>query len=210
MIGKEGVGFELEQKMIQDKRIEKGEQTRARILREAISLIAEKGIKEVSAAKLAKATGVSKSNIFHHFKSIDEILLSVLDVIFDDFLEQLKVEHRNLDEFLQSLGQIFFHVPEEHLKTFKAFFSFYHEGLFHSEYQKALILCSDQMIKLLCKHLTRLVSNSMAQETIESIATILLTTLDGIGLHYLLNKKGTRYTQAWQLQVQMISRLLSN
>ncbi|MDR6224412.1 TetR/AcrR family transcriptional regulator [Desmospora profundinema] len=199
----------MERNRPRDKRLERGEQTRRRILRETIAMIAEDGIKEVSAAKLAKATSVSKSNIFHHFHSIDEIRMHALYIIFDDLLGQLDAEYRDLDDFLQSLGRSFFQLPEDHLKTVRAFFSYYHEGMFDSEYQKALASCADQMAVRLSKHLTQLTPHPVPQETVESIATILLSTMDGMGLHYLLTGEGARFKQAWQLQVQMIYQLLS-
>lgn len=192
-----------------DKRMEKGEQTRARILNAAITIIAENGIKEVSAAKLAAATGVSKSNIFHHFKSIDEILIGVLHILFNDLLTPMTLEYQDLEEFLKSIGQSVFHVPEEHLNLFKAFFSFYHEGMFNSEYQKVLASYTGQITELISKQLAQLAPNPVAQETLESVATILFSMIDGMGLHYLLNGDGPDYEQAWRLQVQLICRLFS-
>lgn len=194
---------------IPDKRMEKGEQTRARILNAAITIIAENGIKEVSAAKLAAATGVSKSNIFHHFKSIDEILISVLHILFNDLLTPMTLEYQDLEEFLKSIGQSIFHVPDEHLNLFKAFFSFYHEGMFNSEYQKVLTSYTGQMTKLISKQLAQLAPNPASQETLDSVTIILFTMIDGMGLHYLLNRDGPDYEQAWRLQVQLICQLLS-
>jgi AcrR family transcriptional regulator len=193
---------------IHDKRMEKGEQTRARILNAAMIIIAEHGIKEVSAAKLATATGMSKSNIFHHFKSIDEILFGVLHIIFDDLLQPMTQEYRDLEEFLNMIGQSVFHVPEEYLNLFKAFFSFYHEGMFNSEYQKVLTACTDQITDLIYKQLSQLASNAIPQETLASVATLLISMMDGMGLHYLLNGNRLQYEHAWRLQVQFISRLL--
>lgn len=194
---------------ILDKRMEKGEQTRARILNAAITIIAENGIKEVSAAKLATATGVSKSNIFHHFKSIDDILIGVLHILFNDLLVPMTLEYPDVEEFLKSIGKSVFHVPEEHLNLFKAFFSFYHEGMFNSEYQKVLASYTGQITELISKQLAQLAPIPVAQETLESTATIILSMIDGMGLHYLLNGNGLHYEQAWRLQVQLICRLLS-
>ncbi|MCX7745790.1 MAG: TetR/AcrR family transcriptional regulator [Clostridia bacterium] len=193
---------------VHDKRMEKGEQTRTRILNAAITVIAENGIKEVSAAKLANATGVSKSNIFHHFKSVDEILMGVLYIIFDDLLAPMSQKHGSLEEFLNAMGQSVFHVPKEYLKIFKAFFSFYHEGMFNSKYQKVLADCTSQITDIICKQLTELTPGSVTQEACQSVATLLLSMIDGMGLHYLLKEEGDHFEQAWRLQVQLLCRHL--
>ncbi|WP_409344573.1 TetR/AcrR family transcriptional regulator [Paenibacillus sp. MBLB4367] len=192
-----------------DKRMEKGEQTRARILNAAIAVIAEKGIKEVSAAKLASATGVSKSNIFHHFKSVDEILIGVLHIIFNELLESMTRAYPDTEQFLNALGDAIFHVPEEDRRLFKAFFSFYYEGMFNAEFQKALDSYLNQITQLIQNRLARLASRSVAEETVQAAASLVLSSLDGMGLHFLLNGNAAHYERAWRLQVRMIARLLS-
>ncbi|NEN87212.1 TetR/AcrR family transcriptional regulator [Paenibacillus elgii] len=194
---------------VQDKRMEKGEQTRIRILHAAIAIISEHGIKEVSAAKLAQLTGVSKSNIFHHFKSIDEILHGALHILFDDLLEPMAQEYRDLEQFLHQLGQSIFRVPEPYLKAFKAFFSFYHEGMFNADFREALLSCTDKITELLGHQLNRLALRPLDEKTLESVTALLFSLMDGMGLHYLLNGNGQLYEQAWRLQVSMLCRHLA-
>ncbi|WP_025026952.1 TetR/AcrR family transcriptional regulator [Caldalkalibacillus mannanilyticus] len=193
---------------LQDKRIEKGEQMRARILHTAITLIAEQGIKELSAAKLAQTIGMSKSNVFHHFKSIDEILSSAVHIVFEDLSQPLKQEYQHIEEFLDALGHSIHQVPEEYLLLFKAILSFYHEGIFNSNYQEILSSYANQTTQLIEKQLVELVPHPVAQDTLRAISTILLTSLDGMGLHYWLNEHKDQYELAWQLQKKMILQYL--
>jgi AcrR family transcriptional regulator len=193
-----------------DKRVEKGEQTRARILNAAVAIIAEQGIKEVSAAKLAAATGVSKSNIFHHFKSVDDILTGVLRYLFEDLLAPAEQDYPDLESFLRTLGESVFRVPEQQLNLFKAFFSFYHEGMFKTEYRQTLNDYMKQMTETLSRHIGLLSPRAVPQETKDAIAALLLSMLDGLGLHALLHGDGERYEHAWHLQVRMIGRLLAD
>ena len=61
------------------------------ILRAAAYLFATKGFKEASMAEVAAMTATAGSNIFYHFKTKEEIFLSVLKTIRDDML--LKMEN---------------------------------------------------------------------------------------------------------------------
>jgi len=53
---------------------------RDQILREAFRLIADRGFNAVSLADIATAAGIQKSSVLHHFPSMNELLLEVLQV----------------------------------------------------------------------------------------------------------------------------------
>ncbi|MBD2872321.1 TetR/AcrR family transcriptional regulator [Paenibacillus arenilitoris] len=195
---------------LSDKRTEKGGQTRARIEEAAIAIIAAEGVRMLSAAKLASASGVSKSNIFHHYATIEDIRTGVLRRIFEAMLAPLHAEYRDPAHFLTAVGGFVTGAREEEVAVFKAFFSYYHEGMFHETYRGLLVSCADEMHGLLCRQLEKLASPRVSPETIDSLASVLLSTIDGMGLHVLLHGEAARFEHAWRMQAQMIVRLLDN
>ncbi len=56
----------------------KGERTRATILDEALRIVSKAGLDGLTIGTLADATGLSKSGLFAHFGSREELLLAVL------------------------------------------------------------------------------------------------------------------------------------
>lgn len=56
----------------------KGERTRAAILDEGLRIVSKSGLDGLTIGTLAEATGMSKSGLFAHFGSRDELLLAVL------------------------------------------------------------------------------------------------------------------------------------
>ena len=56
----------------------KGERTRAAILDQALRLVSKAGLDGLTIGTLADATGMSKSGLFAHFGSREELLLAVL------------------------------------------------------------------------------------------------------------------------------------
>ena len=56
----------------------KGERTRAAILDEALKLVSKAGLDDLTIGTLAEATGMSKSGLFAHFGSREDLLLAVL------------------------------------------------------------------------------------------------------------------------------------
>src|SRR4051812_20685798 len=66
-----------------------GERSRAAILREAARLATVEGLDGLSLARLADAVGMSKSGLFAHFGSKEELQLATIDAasaIFDDLI----------------------------------------------------------------------------------------------------------------------------
>ncbi len=60
------------------------------ILTAAEALFSEYGYAAVSMAQVAKASGISKSNIYHHFSSKDDLYTSVLRHACQDTLKQVQ------------------------------------------------------------------------------------------------------------------------
>ena len=73
----------------------KGERTRAAILDEALKIVSKAGLDGLTIGTLAEATGLSKSGLFAHFGSREELLLAVLahgqveftEVVFNPAME---------------------------------------------------------------------------------------------------------------------------
>src|SRR4051794_5632174 len=66
-----------------------GERSRAAILREAARLATVEGLNGLSLARLADAVGMSKSGLFAHFGSKEELQLATVDAasaIFDELV----------------------------------------------------------------------------------------------------------------------------
>jgi len=67
----------------------KGEETKDMILQQAASLASVCGLEDVSIGKLAKATGLSKSGLFAHFNSKENLQTQVIQWVADMFSEQV-------------------------------------------------------------------------------------------------------------------------
>lgn len=65
----------------------KGEQTRSAVLKAALSLASAEGLEGLSIGRLAKAVGMSKSGLFAHFKSKDQLQVDVLEEAIERFTD---------------------------------------------------------------------------------------------------------------------------
>jgi AcrR family transcriptional regulator len=65
--------------------MEKGFETREKILHAAMHMVRENGFDSLTIGETAKQVGMSKSGVFAHFESRDELLLKVIDFTVQDF-----------------------------------------------------------------------------------------------------------------------------
>lgn len=193
-----------------DKRLEKGDETNAKILMSAMEVISQGGIGGISATKLSALSDVSKSTIFYHFKSIQEIPEAVLQLIFSSLLQP--IENREDDDiaaFLDRIGSTFINQMNENMKMYKSFFSFYHESMFDTAYRELMddfLKVSKENIAAVIKKLSEV---QLSDLEAMQIAALLVAALDGIGMHILLGGRQDEYLNAWQLQVKLICQMIA-
>ncbi len=67
----------------------KGERTRAAILKHALAAASKTGLESLTIGGLARATGLSKSGLFAHFESKENLQIAVLDLAVERFVENV-------------------------------------------------------------------------------------------------------------------------
>lgn len=69
--------------------MEKGERTRTAILERAAALASVEGLEQVTLGRLAGDVGLSKSGLFAHFRSKEQLQLAVLDAAARTFVDEV-------------------------------------------------------------------------------------------------------------------------
>lgn len=87
----------------------KGEQTRATILDRALDIASRLGLEGLTIGSLAEATGMSKSGLFAHFGSREDLQLAVLEHGAHRFGEHVLARAVTIDRGLPRLRALFEH-----------------------------------------------------------------------------------------------------
>lgn len=87
--------------------LRKGEQTRVTILDEALKIASKLGLEGLTIGSLADATGMSKSGLFAHFGSREDLQLAVLEHAAQRYGEQVFVPVLKIDRGLPRLRGLF-------------------------------------------------------------------------------------------------------
>lgn len=194
-------------KVNSDLRFEKGRKTKDKILHSALEIICNNGIKGLSASKIAELAQISKSTVFHHFKTVEEIPFTILEQVGDTLTRELTAaNHDNFKSYLYHLGEMTFNEESQNMMFFRALFSFYQTATFDPKYSRAVTKCS-QSFK---ESINALIDSfySVQEEKKNTISTLIYTTIDGLGMHYLIAPVGDNFLSKWYTFSDMIIREL--
>jgi len=76
---------------------------REQIAEAALSLVADQGLRRLSIAAVARRVGLVPSGIYRHFKSKDEVLAAVLDLIQERLLANVQAAREENDDPVECL-----------------------------------------------------------------------------------------------------------
>lgn len=180
-------------------------QTTDRILYAAMQIIADEGLKGLSASKLADASGISKSTVFHYFNKMDDIPAMILEKLYVDIINPVQEEHyKSLRAYLTALGESTFSNNQQHIMIYKAFASLFQAGMHDEQLTQIINSCSEKFRLMLSSKLQQLCSSKLSDDDLTALAALIMTSLDGIGLHYLINKNQEQAKKAWELFIDAI------
>lgn len=165
-----------------DGRIIKGQGTKDKIISGAFALISEEGMTGLSAKKIADRAGVSKSNLFHHFPSVDVLLEVILGSLTEYVLRELNLDEcENLDQFFDMLGQGTFNLVDQDLAMYRTMYAYYHEAVFNDTFR-------EQILEM---------KNGMRDFFVEAI-----------GMHYMIEQDSAKYLELWQQKSEVYIKLI--
>ena len=194
--------------MKSDQRTIKGLETKNNIIQASIEILAEQGIEGLSAKKIADTLKISKSNIFHHFNSVDMILDQVFDFILLAMIEPLKSHgFESSKDFFIFMGQGIYKLNPQEKKIYIVLFQLYTLSLYNKKYQTILLNQKKQIVETIAQVLNKISGSDL--EVCQKVSEMVLMTLDGYGLSALLDDNNDHYQELWHINIHHWCQLLS-
>lgn len=188
---------------IKGQRTAAGEETRKEILNSALTLLGRGGPDAFSAGALAREANVSKATIFHHFASVDEILLAACD-----WRQSLELEGRqptSARAYLEGLGQQLVRAAQDDPVLLKAQAVFVTRAIFDREMNARLSKGVADMHRLVVEALRARLRANVSDAEIESIARLAEMALDGLMINLVMRTgEEPQFQRAWTLLVDLL------
>lgn len=188
--------------------VERGAETRQRILDKAIALLGRRGESGLTASALARAAGVSKANLFHHFASIEDIALAAFDRLMstessDDTFARGKPA--GLGEVLGEIAARATAVVQREHRFLSAYLALFQRALVEPRHRRKARASALAAERKLTAALATALGSEVASAEIAALAHLVLSAHDGLGLHALLTRDAEAHRRALELLGELIT-----
>lgn len=177
-----------------DNRLVKGEETKAKILEAALKIASEEGTRSISAKKIADSAGISKSNVFHHFGSVDMVLKELLKEVCGFTVDVSgQPEIQSLEVLFDLLGEMTFTLKGKELSSYRVLFAYYYDVIYGQGYAEDIMQVKWKFVEFLIDQVKKIEGIQLPKIIAEMIAI----DLDGMGMHYMLELDTEKYMAMW-------------
>lgn len=190
-------------------REKKAQMTKEKILQAGITLLGIDGQKGLSASKVASKAGVSKSTIFHHFESMDELLFSIMIYFFQSFTVELsKTPAKTPEKFLQNIGNKALEESIQSRELMLAFLSLYEKALFDERYKALFKEQFENFFQFISKSLQCYYNLKIPKKENHLISMMVTLVCDSMGIYYQIFNDPKKFKEYWTLFSKMVTAYL--
>lgn len=169
-------------------------ETKTKILDTAMEIFSTDGVSGLTSGKLAKKLNMSKGTLFHHFESMEELHLAVLEVIIDSMTSEVDAtEFESTEEFVKTMVDVIFSNIDSYGGVYAALFSFIGSAEYNETYRVKLESMFDTMMERWGVLLTEKLKKKIAKEKLSDIVRLLDMYMAGLLVHNIIFKDQARY-----------------
>ncbi len=188
---------------IKGQRTAAGEQTRKEILKAVLTLLGRGGPDAISAGALSREASVSKATIFHHFASVDKILLAAFD--WRQSLELEGNQAASAHDYLDDLGQQLVRAAHDDPALLKAQAAFVTKAMFDPEMNARLSEGVAEMRRLIVEGLRFRLPATVSDGEIEPMAVLVGMALDGLMINLVMRtNEAAQFQRAWTRMIDLL------
>jgi AcrR family transcriptional regulator len=186
------------------------------ILEAAVTVFARAGLEKGKIVDIAKEAGIGKSTVYEYFASKDEIFLAIFNIFFQEF-EQLFQQIRDADETPEAkihmvINSSFSYLKEmlegPHSDNWPIVMEILAQGMRDQRHGQLQMSLAD-MFRASMVHIEPIIAAGVAADVFREVepelgAFVLFAALDGIAMHYYLQRDRVDLEQLRILTTEII------
>lgn len=153
------------------------------IIDAALRLLATNGLDGFTASALAAAAGVSKANLFHHFESLEDIVLES----FEQYAMGLELMQpkpgTSFRDWLVGMGAASFGLEGEGAVLARAYTVFVAKALFDERLRQRVRLTVERACESFAEVVADRYPGTLERDEARALASLIFMTGDGLALH---------------------------
>ncbi|MDH4248628.1 MAG: TetR/AcrR family transcriptional regulator [Deltaproteobacteria bacterium] len=192
-----------------DERRQKGEATRRRLLEKTLEVLMSEGIQGFTARNVAQRAGVSPATLFHHFPTLDDLLV---DGVFFAIEGMMEAQHAqafpSLHAYLEGLGTRMMGMLKENLMLLNISYVLMERAAFNPAVRNKMAEYHRFYLRQMESDLGSLLKTSAVGD-LSHLSWMVMTLLDGLGDDFMVNHDLERIERLWQETANFITRTVA-
>lgn len=176
------------------------------IVEAAIQILSTEGTSGLSASALAARAGVSKANLFHHFETLDDIVIAALEQFLHSMPAMTPSVGTPLRDWLLALGAETVELMESQRVEAGAYVAFMGRAQSDERLRARLLEVLEGAEAAFIAAIDLLAPGRWSVSEVENIANLILMAGDGLAIHrQLFPTRAARQQGAWIALVDRIA-----
>lgn len=166
-------------------------ETKDHIINTAFKILSKEGPKSLTTSRLIEEADISKGGLYHHFENIEQIYLSVLQMLTESLTEGFyELEFKDVDHLNDVLVETFFDDLEDHRDVYSSIFYFMSSSNNNPEYKCCLKDWSEKNLKKWGSLYNKFYDNKIDDQKIDFFMRMIDMYFGGVIMHeYILEDK---------------------
>ncbi|WP_415901316.1 TetR/AcrR family transcriptional regulator [Neptuniibacter sp. QD29_5] len=183
--------------------------TKSLILNAAIRIISEDGLQALTAGRLIAEAGVSKGGLYHHFRTMTEVEIEVLQLLSSKLLLSLQSYQapKTKVEFLDRLETEFFDCLITHDETARALFGYVSSTTFNQQIRVLLRQLQDD-ISLQRLHALQKLCGGYSTASLQNAVQMIATIQAGLMMRFYVSEDSVSVRNYWRTCRSSLEELL--
>ena len=180
-------------------RKETAQATRKKIINAAFAIVGEESFVGLTSNKLVNVAGIAKGTLYHHFKSLDDVVSAMMQKSIDDFMQSTPIKQfDSMADYLAALGDYQINILVEDKVMMNTFYGFLPKGIHEKKYQ---LLCQ-QLLDAACGQMVPAIKNfygdNIPLEKIERTIRMIDIFCIGFNFHLKVFEDKQAYKHLWK------------
>ncbi len=180
-----------------------------RILNCTLKIIGSEGVRGLSTSKIINCAGISKGGLYHHFKSLDEIIMETIGILIDEIMDLIDLDgYKSGRDMWENLGKVYFKQMHDQRELYLAFFSIMEVAYRDPNFMEKMYEKYADFLNLWLSALNKYYGLDPSDPRTLSIFSVIDSNMSGFSMLGLADPEGKMFFSAWDIYVEMLDRYL--
>jgi AcrR family transcriptional regulator len=196
---------------MQASRQDMANQTRHKIIEAAFDIVGNHGYPALTSNELVRVAGVAKGTLYHHFSTMDDVIIGLMDFVIEMYLECVPLEgFKNFKEYTTALGEFQQQSFTEDSRLTKVVYGYLPIAMSNPKFRQPAKDMLSHAISKMTPVIRNFFSEDLSDDQIETAIRMIDMFSLGYGVHQNFFNDPEKHLEIWNQFFSFLDSYLSN